>query len=353
MSLTSKTGGALPSDIASQAEAEAGSNNTNLMTPLRTAEAIAALAGGASISLPLRAWVESTGDDGTGTVGDPGKPYLTMLAAYNAGARMMHLGAGTFAGITKTGTIDLSYIGQGLDKTTITTITSTTGGAVSLRDVGFKSATIATISTVYTGVEGQAGGALALYGVRAGTVTAAGTVGRNGDDTIDMNGGDGGAGGNLTGSEIEITGDLTTSGGAGGAPYDAAGPSANAGNGASGGSVLVVGSLRVGGNASLGGGGAYTGLYGGTDGSPGAGGGVTVDELYVGNTLGMASGGELAYPGSLLAYRAFITAADFGGSSTNFAAISGTLIVIPTASGSPTTGDLKLSHINGVAIGTT
>lgn len=37
--------------IASQAEAEAGTNNTNLMTPLRTAQAIAALAGLQNISI--------------------------------------------------------------------------------------------------------------------------------------------------------------------------------------------------------------------------------------------------------------------------------------------------------------
>lgn len=40
------TEGIVTTSIASQAEAEAGTNNTNLMTPLRTAQAIAELAGG-------------------------------------------------------------------------------------------------------------------------------------------------------------------------------------------------------------------------------------------------------------------------------------------------------------------
>lgn len=48
-------------DLAAQAEAEAGTNNTKFMTPLRTAEAIAALAGGGG---PISAWIEF---DGTGT----------------------------------------------------------------------------------------------------------------------------------------------------------------------------------------------------------------------------------------------------------------------------------------------
>lgn len=116
--------------------------------------------GGGSINLPLRAWVESTGNDGTGTVGDPGKPFLTMLAAYTAGARMMHLGAGTFAGITKAGSIDLTYIGQGRDKTTIAEISSTNGSTVKLRDAGYKSALAATINTSQTGTNGTNGGPL-------------------------------------------------------------------------------------------------------------------------------------------------------------------------------------------------
>lgn len=91
---------------ASQAEAEAGTNNTKAMTPLRVAQAIAAQVegggGGASgVSLARQAWVEVDGHDGTGAVGNPGLPYLTAQAAFDdlnalggSAPIVMHIGCG-------------------------------------------------------------------------------------------------------------------------------------------------------------------------------------------------------------------------------------------------------------------
>lgn len=61
----------------------------------------AAASGGSSISTPQVYYVETTGNDGTGAVGDPSKPYLTAQAAYNAGksaavAFVIELGVGSF-----------------------------------------------------------------------------------------------------------------------------------------------------------------------------------------------------------------------------------------------------------------
>lgn len=92
-------------DIASQAEAEAGSSNTKAMTPLRTAQAIAALGGGAAL-LPHHYFVDPmNGDDGTGTVGDVSLPYETAQAAFDDGVAggvdfTLVLERGTCTGIT-------------------------------------------------------------------------------------------------------------------------------------------------------------------------------------------------------------------------------------------------------------
>lgn len=93
---------------ASQAEMEAGTEAAlRSMSPQRVAQAIAALGGGgSSISTPKIAYVETNGDNGTAAIGNPALPYATAQAAYNAlaaasaGDYTLHIGAGTFAGIT-------------------------------------------------------------------------------------------------------------------------------------------------------------------------------------------------------------------------------------------------------------
>lgn len=85
----SHTTGELP--MASQAEAEAGVVGTKLMTPLRTAQAIAALAagggGGSFVTHICRVYVDvDRGNDGSGMLGREDKPFATLDAAWGAWA---------------------------------------------------------------------------------------------------------------------------------------------------------------------------------------------------------------------------------------------------------------------------
>ena len=48
------------------------------------------------ISTPGIAYVNSGGDDSTGAIGDPSKPYLTAQAAWDDGARNLELGGGSY-----------------------------------------------------------------------------------------------------------------------------------------------------------------------------------------------------------------------------------------------------------------
>lgn len=76
---------------------------------------------GAAIDLgPLTAWLASTGNDGTGTCGDPSKPYATIQAAYDDGARtfiLMPKAAGNYGDLSiNTGTEIISLIGTRKDQ---------------------------------------------------------------------------------------------------------------------------------------------------------------------------------------------------------------------------------------------
>lgn len=86
--------------IASQAEAEAGTANDKAMTPLRTAQAIAALAGaGGTMLQGLTLRVDSiNGVDATAARGDATKPYLTLAAALAAASAgdLIDVGPGTY-----------------------------------------------------------------------------------------------------------------------------------------------------------------------------------------------------------------------------------------------------------------
>jgi hypothetical protein len=54
-------------------------------------------ANGASVSAGQCAWVDAAGNDGTGAVGNPALPYLTIQAALNSAATLVLVGNGTFA----------------------------------------------------------------------------------------------------------------------------------------------------------------------------------------------------------------------------------------------------------------
>lgn len=209
--------------------------------------------GGGSINVDSEAWVSNTlGDDGTGTLGDPGKPFLTAQAAYDAGGRILHLGSGASYSIDIISALDdvyLAIIGPGKDLATFTVA----GGVapLNLYDLGGYSVN----TSVYMN-NVPAPGTFRGYNLWLDTVASAGEAGgagasggRGGDvylyrchvaSTLEMWGGaggtgtevDGGAGGNagvLTAYYTTINPNVSAYGGTGGASDTGTG--GNGGNG--------------------------------------------------------------------------------------------------------------------------
>jgi hypothetical protein len=171
--VTNGTGAAgaptVAADLASQAEAEAGTDNAHVMTPLRTAQAIAALAGLQNISVATA----------TGSFTIPaGVTSLYVLAVaggggggggYNSGTRNPTIRTGGFGGH---GAEAISYLtGQTPGATISYTIGA--GGA------GNNSGTGSTGGTTTTGAISCTGGA----GGTTATSTQAGTTGADGTAT--------------------------------------------------------------------------------------------------------------------------------------------------------------------------
>lgn len=75
------------------------------------------------ISTPGIAYVNSGGDDSTGAIGDPSKPYLTAQAAWDDGARNIELGVGnyTIAHVSSESdaSLDIFFRGAGKEATTL------------------------------------------------------------------------------------------------------------------------------------------------------------------------------------------------------------------------------------------
>jgi hypothetical protein len=70
---------------------------------VRTYVAAQVAASGSAITLAAQAWVEVAGNDSTGTLGDPAKPFATIDAALDAlpsTGGVVHIGSGNFAPIT-------------------------------------------------------------------------------------------------------------------------------------------------------------------------------------------------------------------------------------------------------------
>jgi hypothetical protein len=103
----------------------------------------AVLTGEENISDPNVAYIRSDGSDTHGEIGNPHKPYLTLQAAYDDGARTFDVGVGTFAGMDITNATTVSLRGKGIGKTVITTIAI--GQAVVIEDSGSGSFKVQTI----------------------------------------------------------------------------------------------------------------------------------------------------------------------------------------------------------------
>lgn len=174
---------------------------------------------GGSISNPQVAYVRSDGDDETGEIGNPGKPFATAQAACtaieasSAGNYALRLGVGSFGGITYTAFLAArlrSITGEGAS-------VSFLGGIVANGSVGADGT-----SESPSGSAGSDGFAINLRGdgtVDLGDISANGGNGGSGGISGDGEvGGDGGAGGGA--GDVFLSGftfgTLAASGGTGG-----------------------------------------------------------------------------------------------------------------------------------------
>lgn len=283
---------------ASQAEAEAGSNNTKAMTPLRVAQAIEALGGGGGgPELTGVVWVsEDDGDDSTGD-GTAGAPYATLQAAYDerwAGGARAFVVHGHVGNLVCAALPHLNLISFGLALTSVGSIVVATSDAVMIRGNGpgmiqVDDITVqpAAASSGNTGTSSGESGTGGSDGTHAGNLYVEGL---NVQNSIILKGGNGGPGG-------------------GGGPSNDETNPGNGGNGGNGGNagVLTVKHCRVGtiiqsepgvpGNGGNGGdgGASYTGGNGGDGGFPGSEGSVYVTHTECGSyaeaTVGLGGGG--------------------------------------------------------------
>lgn len=230
------------------------------------------------------AWVSTNGSDSTGTVGDADFPYLTMQAAYNAGARSFRLSAGTFVGLSIVGSSSISILGSGVSQTTITGLTFTDASVSTwvVEDLGNTSFNITTL-TVNNSF--NSGNSLTCRGIFIYNIIADGTnsapTGISGtmlylNDcevvfTVSVNGGlgtdSGGDAGNITALN-SVFDDIYCNGGPG---------SVNGGNG---GTMNLIG-CDVGGMLTI---------DGGTGATPGAAGTLTGKSFTVNNLVSTTGG---------------------------------------------------------------
>ncbi len=199
--------------LASQAESESGTESAlRMFSPLRVAQAIAALGGsggGSAITVARTIFVDPSGNDTTGEIGNPAKPFLTAQAPYtrllttnpNDEYFRLVLGVGTYS-VTPIGDWNpfiSNVIGAGAELTNFT-INASGGGGLNGEYLGGPQA--------YNGADGQAGSAGLDGTVESpyGGVGGNGGWGENGATGNDST--DGGWGGN--GKNIMLRADLCT-----------------------------------------------------------------------------------------------------------------------------------------------
>ena len=221
--------------VASQAEAEAGTDSTKLMTPLRTAEAIAALAGGSfdeQIFTASGTWTKPSGFSANSVV---------EIEAWGSGGGGSSLTGGGGGG----GGAYKFWKGQLSDLGATETVAVGAGGAI---NAAGGDTTFGSFLTAFRG-----GGASNTGGGGGGGELAAGT---NNTGTGSVSGGaaNGGAGGAASGATSGLPGGHW--GGGGGA--------AGGSGGARGGSAVYGGAGGAGSQGNAG-----TSLYGGNGGATG------------------------------------------------------------------------------------
>ena len=214
-------GRSLPDSLrpaATQEEMEAGTETAlRDVSPLRVAQAIAALGGGGAGIVTKVCYVQTTGDDDSAEVGNPAKPFATAQAAFNAGVSLgafsMRFGVGSFGGIVVTADMDYNcgLFGEGYGISVITGINGNSADAPSPPDDDSPGFSAGNAKRLYFVSDGSVdvtsvtsnGGAGGLGGVNDQTGGNGGAggfirlVGLNGSGVCESKGGDPGAGGGL------------------------------------------------------------------------------------------------------------------------------------------------------------
>lgn len=189
-----------------------------------------AAAGGSGFgTLATTALITAAGNDTTGTVGDMSKPYTTIQAAYDDGARRFIVEAGKSCGSLSSPTnsvISIVALGGGVTLAAVTT----SGANLSIYGNGRDLIEIqGQISA--NGSGNNAGGALYLHGVTVYTVTANGGNGGAGQA--------GGNGGTVILRDADLRAGVTANGGNGG---NSNGLPADGGQGGAGGLIAIYSS---------------------------------------------------------------------------------------------------------------
>jgi hypothetical protein len=145
----------------------------------------AALAGGGggAISNPGVAYIQSNGDDATGEIGNPSKPFAGTQAAVDQGARTLCIGRGAFSGFSYDALglfVSFHIIGAGgagpdtIDGGTADSVIA----AISITNTGAYIATITSDQTVlFDSITAQGCTGMNLVGVWARVVTGSGADG--------------------------------------------------------------------------------------------------------------------------------------------------------------------------------
>jgi hypothetical protein len=312
--------------------------------------------GGTAIEIDTTAWVEADGNDGTGVLGDPAHPYLTMAAAYTAGARTFYLGYGTFAGLNIAGDINIRIMGSGKAVTNVTDIKDTSNGSQSIiiQDLGRLSFTVTNVGAAppqaADAVGGYGGDSVTLYNVCASTVTCTG--GKGGNSNLDnSDAAQGGGSGNGAFYGPCLVGVLYMNGGRGGDGFGASDLGATGGNG---GSLTVnSGGSRITDLVLQGGqGGDSSSATGGNGGNGGV--AYVNDAMIDSANLSGASPGAGGSPSNgtqslIIAYHTYINTLDATNNDGATAVISGALNFVGTIIGSGVTLGSPVSRINGVS----
>lgn len=243
-----------------------------MFTPLSSVGSGAGGGGSTPISLKKTVWLETAangGNDATGQVGVPSKPFATpnaavaaLFAASPSGqVGLINVGIGVFATLNfntlgTSGLVNLAVRGMGAAHSGFAVNWTNGNHAIRIQDVGFKSVNFTSIYNVGVGqaqaaedadgvAGGHAGSVLLIGCYVGGDVQCYGGQGGFGGDAVNnpTNGAAGGNGGFVTCEDCTITGVIAVMGGFGGEHGSDLG--GGVGSGGQGGQGGVISLLRT------------------------------------------------------------------------------------------------------------